>query len=122
MRRLLPWPEAVDLDQLAPSRIESPAGGTAKIHYDAEKPYVSMKLQECFGWQESPMLAGRVRLQIHLLSPAARPLAVTDDLASFWRGAYSQVRAENRGRYAKHPWPEDPLTAVPTRKTKRRSP
>ena len=121
VRRLLPWPEAVDLDQLAPSRIESPAGGTAKIHYDAEKPYVSMKLQECFGWQESPMLAGRVRLQIHLLSPAARPLAVTDDLASFWRGAYSQVRAENRGRYAKHPWPEDPLTAVPTRKTKRRS-
>lgn len=122
LRRLLPWPEAADLDELAPSRIQSPAGGTAKVHYDAEKPYASMKLQECFGWQDSPMLAGRVRLQIHLLSPAARPLAVTDDLASFWRGAYSQVRAENRGRYAKHPWPEDPLTAVPTRKTKRRSP
>ncbi|WP_182353858.1 ATP-dependent helicase HrpB [Flaviflexus huanghaiensis] len=122
LRRLLPWPEATELDRLAPARIESPAGGTARIHYDAEKPYAALKLQECFGWQGSPQLAGGVRLQIHLLSPAARPLAVTDDLASFWRGAYSQVRAENRGRYPKHPWPEDPVTATPTRKTKRRAP
>ncbi|AZN31129.1 ATP-dependent helicase HrpB [Flaviflexus salsibiostraticola] len=121
LRRLLPWPEAVDLERLAPARIESPAGGTAKIHYDAEKPYSAMKVQECFGWQDSPLLAGGVRLQIQLLSPAARPLAVTDDLASFWRGAYSQVRAENRGRYPKHPWPEDPLSATPTRKTTRRA-
>lgn len=121
LRRLLPWPEALELDTLAPSRIPSPAGGTVQVHYDSEKPYAAMKLQECFGWQESPTLAGGVRLQIHLLSPAGRPLAVTDDLASFWRGAYAQVRAENRGRYPKHPWPEDPLTAEPTRKTRRRS-
>lgn len=122
LRRLLPWPESLELDTLAPSRIESPAGGTAKVHYDAEKPYAAMKLQECFGWQDSPTLAGGVRLQIHLLSPAGRPLAVTDDLGSFWRGAYSHVRAENRGRYPKHPWPEDPLTATPTRRTKKRAP
>lgn len=122
LRRLLPWPEATELDKLAPERIESPAGGTAKITYGGEKPYVAMKLQECFGWEDSPLLAGGVRLQIHLLSPAGRPLAVTDDLGSFWRGAYSQVRAENRGRYPKHPWPEDPLTAVPTRRTKRKMP
>lgn len=122
LRRLLPWPEAAGLDELAPSRIESPAGGTVKVHYDADKPYAAMKLQECFGWQDSPRLAGGVRLQIHLLSPARRPLAVTDDLASFWRGAYSQVRAENRGRYPKHPWPEDPFAVAPTKRTKRRSP
>ncbi|WP_259365259.1 ATP-dependent helicase HrpB [Flaviflexus equikiangi] len=122
VRRLLPWPEALRLDDLAPARIESPAGGTVRVRYDRETPYAAMKLQECFGWQESPSVAGGVRLQIHLLSPAGRPLAVTDDLASFWRGAYAHVRAENRGRYPKHPWPEDPLTAVPTRRTKRTSP
>ncbi len=121
LRRLLPWPEALELDTLAPARIDSPAGGTVRVHYDGEKPYAAMKLQECFGWQDSPLVAGGVRLQIHLLSPAGRPLAVTDDLASFWRGAYAHVRAENRGRYPKHPWPEDPLTAEPTRKTRRKS-
>lgn len=121
LRRRLDWTQIPALDKLAPTRIDSPAGGTAKIHYDAERPYARMKLQECFGMTSSPILGGGVRLQLHLLSPAGRPLAVTDDLASFWSGAYSQVRAEMRGRYPKHPWPEDPLTAPPTRRTKRRS-
>ena len=81
---------------------------------------VAVKLQECFGLTETPRLAdGRAPVVFHLLSPAQRPLAVTDDLASFWAGAYVHVRAENRGRYSKHPWPEDPLTAPPQRGTKK---
>ncbi|MDO5723581.1 MAG: ATP-dependent helicase HrpB [Flaviflexus sp.] len=121
LRRRLDWRQLPDLDRLAPTRINSPAGGTAKVHYDAERPYARLKLQECFGMTSSPVLGGGVRLQLHLLSPAGRPLAVTDDLASFWSGAYGEVRGEMRGRYPKHPWPEDPLTAPPTRRTKRRS-
>lgn len=121
LRRRLDWQQISALDKLAPTRIDSPAGGTAKVHYDAERPYARLKLQECFGMTSSPVLGGGVRLQLHLLSPAGRPLAVTDDLASFWSGAYAQVRGEMRGRYPKHPWPEDPLTAPPTRRTKRRS-
>lgn len=81
---------------------------------------VSVKLQECFGLAASPELAGMPVL-FHLLSPAGRPLAVTDDLASFWSGPYTQVRAEMRGRYPRHPWPEDPWTAPATARTKRRS-
>ena len=80
-----------------------------------------MKLQECFGLDRSPTVAdGRVPVQFHLLSPAGRPLAVTDDLASFWSGPYAGVRSEMRGRYPKHPWPEDPWTAQATARTKRR--
>lgn len=92
-------------------------GGTAT---EAPSPILAVKLQECFGWQTVPRVCdGRVPVVIHLLSPARRPLAVTGDLASFWANAYSHVRAENRGRYPKHPWPEDPLTAPPMRGTKR---
>jgi ATP-dependent helicase HrpB len=81
---------------------------------------LAVKLQECFGLVETPRIAeGRVPVLLHLLSPARRPLAVTDDLASFWAGPYAQVRAEMRGRYPKHPWPDDPLTALPMRGTKR---
>ena len=79
-----------------------------------------VKLQECFGLATSPECAG-VRVQFHLLSPAGRPLAVTDDLASFWSGPYQDVRKEMRGRYPKHPWPEDLWTAQATARTKRRS-
>ena len=82
---------------------------------------VAVKLQECFGWAETPHLAGgKVAVLFHLLSPAGRPLAVTDDLASFWSGPYTQVRSEMRGRYPKHPWPEDPWTARATAKVKSR--
>ncbi len=87
--------------------------------HDGGRPVVAAKLQECFGWDRTPRLVeGRVPVLFHLLSPAGRPLAVTDDLASFWSGPYSQVRAEMRGRYPRHPWPEDPWTAPATAKTK----
>ncbi|MFF1383468.1 ATP-dependent helicase HrpB [Arthrobacter sp. NPDC058288] len=126
LRRLLPWPDAARLGELAPEALEVPSGSRVRIDYpDAEhddgRPVVAVKLQECFGWAETPRLAaGRVAVLFHLLSPARRTLAVTDDLASFWSGPYAQVRAEMRGRYPKHPWPEDPWTAPATARTKSR--
>ncbi|TQL23103.1 ATP-dependent helicase HrpB [Streptomyces sp. SLBN-134] len=120
--RLLPWAsgEAARLDELAPERITVPSGSGIRIDYsDPERPVLAVKLQEMFGLQESPRVAG-VPLLVHLLSPAGRPAAVTADLASFWRDGYRGVRAELRGRYPKHPWPEDPATAEPTRHTSAR--
>ncbi|MDK8764385.1 ATP-dependent RNA helicase [Corynebacterium sp. MSK218] len=119
LQRLLPWPEAGRLDELAPERLPVPSGRDARIDWSGERPVVSIKLQECFGLAESPEYCGH-RVQFHLLSPAGRPLAVTDDLASFWAGPYAGVRADMRGRYPKHPWPEDPWNAVATAKTKNR--
>ncbi|GGD88382.1 ATP-dependent helicase HrpB [Microbacterium murale] len=127
LRRLLPWPAAADLDTLAPERLEVPSGSRIRVTYPpiddpSARPVVAVKLQECFGWAETPRLVGgRVPVLFHLLSPGGHPLAVTDDLASFWAGPYSQVRAEMRGRYPKHPWPEDPWSTAPTRHTKRRA-
>ncbi|MGM7778308.1 ATP-dependent helicase HrpB [Arthrobacter sp. KNU-44] len=126
LRRLLPWPEAARLGELVPEWLEVPSGSRVRIDYpdaadDDGRPVVAVKLQECFGWAETPRLVGgRVPVLFHLLSPARRPLAVTDDLSSFWSGPYAQVRAEMRGRYPKHPWPEDPWTAPATAKTKRK--
>ena len=125
LRRLLPWPEASRLDELAPEALEVPSGSRVRIDYpdvnDGGRPVVAVKLQECFGWAATPRLAdGKVPVLFHLLSPARRPLAVTDDLASFWSGPYAQVRAEMRGRYPKHPWPEDPWSAPATARTKAR--
>ncbi len=120
--RLLPWAsgEAARLDELAPERIAVPSGSRIRIDYsDPERPVLAVKLQEMFGLQRSPEVAG-VPLLVHLLSPAGRPAAVTADLASFWKDGYRSVRAELRGRYPKHPWPEDPATAEPTRYTKAR--
>ncbi|MFI5856944.1 ATP-dependent helicase HrpB [Streptomyces parvulus] len=122
LARLLPWAsgEAARLDELAPERIVVPSGSRIRIDYgDPEQPVLAVKLQEMFGLQRSPRIAG-VPLLVHLLSPAGRPAAVTADLASFWRDGYKGVRAELRGRYPKHPWPEDPATAEPTRYTKAR--
>ncbi|WP_237393834.1 ATP-dependent helicase HrpB [Pseudarthrobacter sp. ATCC 49987] len=127
LRRLLPWPDAARLGELAPERLEVPSGSWVRIDYpdvedDGGRPVVAVKLQECFGWDQTPQLVGgRVPVLFHLLSPARRPLAVTDDLASFWSGPYAQVRAEMRGRYPRHPWPEDPWTAPATSRTKKRS-
>ncbi|RKW70258.1 ATP-dependent RNA helicase [Galactobacter caseinivorans] len=125
LRRLLPWPAAARLEELAPQRLSVPSGNTAAIEYPEPgsdgPPVVSVKLQECFGWASTPRLAdGRAPILFHLLSPARRPLAVTEDLASFWSGPYQQVRSEMRGRYPKHPWPEDPWTATSTHLTKNR--
>lgn len=121
LNRLLPWSggEAARLDELAPERIEVPSGSRIRVDYAAEQPVLAVKLQELFGLAETPRVAG-VPVLVHLLSPAGRPAAVTADLASFWQGGYRAVRAELRGRYPKHPWPEDPATAEPTRHTNAR--
>ncbi len=120
LRRLLPWPEAGRLDELAPERLTVPSGSSVQVDYEPDQPVLAVKLQEAFGWRQTPRLAdGRVPLLLHLLSPARRPLAVTADLASFWDSAYPSVRAEMRGRYPKHPWPEDPWTAPAQRGVKR---
>ncbi|MDW4907913.1 ATP-dependent helicase HrpB [Streptomyces sp. ADMS] len=122
LNRLLPWAsgEAGRLDGLAPERLAVPSGSRIRIDYsDPERPVLAVKLQEMFGLQESPAVAG-VPVLVHLLSPAGRPAAVTADLASFWKDGYKGVRAELRGRYPKHPWPEDPATAEPTRYTNAR--
>lgn len=109
LRRLLPWPEAARLDALVPERLALPGGRSARIDYADGRPVVAVKLQDLLGEGISPRLVdGRVPVLFHLLSPARRPLAVTDDLASFWAGPYQQVRKEMRGRYPKHAWPEDP--------------
>ncbi|MGI0519041.1 ATP-dependent helicase HrpB, partial [Microbacterium maritypicum] len=119
--------EAARFDELVPERLEVPTGSRIRIAYPAPddpdaRPVVAVKLQECFGWAETPRLVdGRVPVLFHLLSPVGHPLAVTDDLNSFWSGPYAQVRAEMRGRYPKHPWPEDPWATAPTRHTKNRS-
>nr|WSW69822.1 ATP-dependent helicase HrpB [Streptomyces sp. NBC_00995] len=121
LRRLLPWAtgEAVRLDELAPERIEVPSGSRIRVEYGGAQPVLAVKLQELFGLQETPRVAG-VPVLVHLLSPAGRPAAVTADLASFWREGYKAVRAELRGRYPRHPWPEDPTTVEATRFTKAR--
>ena len=111
LRALLPWPQAARLDELVPERIEVPSGSRVRVEYGAcgERPVLAVRVQECFGWEETPRVVdGRVPVLLHLLSPARRPVAVTDDLRSFWAGPYQQVRREMRGRYPKHAWPEDP--------------
>ncbi|MBA6412446.1 ATP-dependent helicase HrpB [Parahaliea sp. F7430] len=118
LQALLPWPLPQELEQLAPERITVPSGSSVAIDYRQSPPVLAVKLQEMFGCEEGPRIcAGRLALCLHLLSPARRPLQVTENLASFWRDAYAAVRKEMRGRYPKHPWPEDPVTAQATRHT-----
>ncbi len=111
-----------ELDRLVPTRLELPTGRSARIDYGhASGPVLAIKLQAMFGCQATPSLAdGRLGLTLHLLSPAGRPLAVTADLASFWQNAYPEVRKDMRGRYPKHPWPDDPVSARPSENPKRR--
>ncbi|MTE12651.1 ATP-dependent helicase HrpB [Nocardia sp. CT2-14] len=120
LRRLLPWPEAARLEELAPERLEVPSGSRIRLDYSVDPPVLAVKVQEVFGWTEPPRLAGgRTSILLHLLSPAQRPVAVTADLSSFWRTGWSQVRADLRGRYPKHAWPEDPTTVTAHRGTAR---
>ena len=123
LRRLLPWSVAGRLDEVAPERLPVPSGSRVRVDYaDPAAPVLAVKVQEAFGWRDAPRLAdGRVPVLLHLLSPAGRPVAVTSDLASFWQQGYPQVRAEMRGRYPRHPWPEDPTTAQPTRRANPRA-
>ncbi|QTE27912.1 ATP-dependent helicase HrpB [Pengzhenrongella sicca] len=116
LRRLLPWPEAGRLDELAPERVTAASGAKVAVDYTADEPVLAVRIQDVFGWTATPRIAaGRVPLVLHLLSPARRPVAVTADLASFWRTGYPQVRGELRRRYPRHAWPDDPLTATATR-------
>ena len=110
------------MDALAPARIEVPSGADVRIDYDTEgDPMLRVRLQEMFGLAKTPRIAnGRAHLRIELLSPAGRPLAVTQSLETFWTNGYPSVRADMRGRYPKHSWPEDPLNAAPVKPRKLR--
>lgn len=122
LRSMLPWPAAARLDELAPEKLPIPSGGTRAIDWSGPHPVLTLRVQQAFGWTDTPRLVdGRVPLVLHLTDPAGRPAAVTSDLTSFWAGPYRDVRAQLRGRYPKHPWPEDPLHAEPTNRAKRRS-
>lgn len=121
LKALVGWDKMRELDRQAPEFMTVPTGAHRRIDYSPESgPALPVKLQEMFGCATTPTLAdGGYALVLHLLSPAGRPLQVTRDLPSFWKNAYPLVRAEMRGRYPKHPWPEDPATAMPTAKTKK---
>ncbi len=119
---LLTWEQRRDLDEWAPTHLSMPSGSRARVDYlDASAPAVAVRLQEVFGLATTPRLgSGRVPVTFKLLSPAQRPVQVTRDLASFWRGAYAEVRKDLRGRYPRHYWPEDPLQAEPVRGVRRK--
>jgi ATP-dependent helicase HrpB len=121
VRALLPWPLPQRLDVEAPTHVEVPSGSRVPVDYAVEEPVLAVRLQEMFGLAETPRVAGgRVPLLLHLLSPARRPLQVTRDLAGFWAGSYKQVKAEMKGQYPKHYWPDDPMQAEPTARAKPR--
>jgi ATP-dependent helicase HrpB len=119
---LLPWELRARLEREAPSHFEAPTGTLLPIDYEAEQgPTIAVRLQELFGLNSHPSVAkGAVPLVLELLSPAHRPVQVTRDLPGFWRGSYAAVRSDLRGRYPRHPWPEDPASAMPTRRVKPR--
>jgi ATP-dependent helicase HrpB len=119
---LLPWDLRTRLEREAPTHFEAPTGTMLAIDYEAEQgPTIAVRLQELFGLTTHPSIAkGAVPLVLELLSPAHRPVQVTRDLPGFWRGSYAAVRSDLRGRYPRHPWPEDPATALPTRRVKPR--
>ncbi len=121
LRARLPYALQRRLDAEAPTHFTAPTGSQVPIDYEAEGgPKIAIRVQELFGLSQHPTIAdGRIPLVVELLSPAHRPVQSTRDLPGFWRGSYAAVRAEMRGRYPKHPWPEDPLTAPPTRRTKK---
>ncbi|WP_415881501.1 ATP-dependent helicase HrpB [Neptuniibacter sp. QD34_54] len=121
LQSMLPWPLPQKLDELAPERFSVPSGSKIRIDYSQNPPVLAVKLQEMFGCTQTPKVANHVALQLHLLSPARRPLQVTQDLESFWQNAYKDVQKDMKGRYPKHPWPDNPLEAIATAKTKRAS-
>jgi ATP-dependent RNA helicase HrpB len=119
---MLNWEQRKKLDDLAPTHLEVPSGSRIRVDYtDPKEPVLAVKLQEVFGWLDTPRIGGgKVPVTLHLLSPAQRPVQVTKDLANFWKNGYFEVRKDLRGRYPKHPWPEDPLTAPATKRAKPR--
>ncbi|MEG5264803.1 ATP-dependent helicase HrpB [Pseudomonas sp. JDS28PS106] len=123
LRGILTWPLPQQLDELAPTHISVPSGSSIKLDYSETPPVLAVRLQELFGLADTPRIAGgRQALKLHLLSPARRPVQVTQDLASFWNNTYHEVKKDLKGRYPKHYWPEDPLIAEPTARAKPRNP
>ena len=121
LRNSLDWEQQKRLDQLAPLSFKAPSGSNISIDYSQSSPALSVKLQEMFGCNQTPsILNGKVPLSIHLLSPAQRPLQITQDLEHFWQTSYHEIKKEMKGRYPKHPWPDDPVSAEATRFTKSR--
>jgi ATP-dependent helicase HrpB len=117
----LEWAERQQLERWFPETLAVPSGRRVALDYGGEEPVLAVKLQEMFGAAVSPtLLDGRLPVTVQLLSPAGRPAALTRDLAGFWSSGYAEVRRELRGRYPKHPWPEDPRKAVATALTKAR--
>jgi ATP-dependent helicase HrpB len=117
LKSLLGWERQQQLEQLAPAQLTVPSGSRKKLHYqvDGTPPVLAVKLQELFGLEQTPSLArGRQPVMLHLLSPAQRPIQVTQDLVSFWHNTYPEVKKELKGRYPKHPWPDDPWNAQAT--------
>ena len=121
---LIPWNLRRRLDEDAPTHFIAPTGRSHLIHYDGpDAPSLHIRVQELFGLDVHPAIAGgRLRLTLHLLSPANRPIQITRDLPGFWRGSWAAVKAEMKGRYPKHPWPDDPRSALPTTRAKPRVP
>ncbi|MEW5755482.1 MAG: ATP-dependent helicase HrpB [Pseudomonadota bacterium] len=116
---MLSWPQQQALETLAPTHITVPSGSRIRIDYSHEPPVLAVRLQEMFGLTETPAVAnGKIPLLLHLLSPAQRPIQVTQDLASFWRNTYAEVKKDLKGRYPKHYWPDDPMQAVPTHRVR----
>lgn len=123
LRNTLDWDKQQRLEQAAPTHLQVPSGSRKKLSYssDAAPPVLAVKLQELFGLADTPTVAGgRVAVMLHLLSPAQRPIQVTQDLKSFWNNTYAEVKKELKGRYPKHPWPDDPWRAEATARTKRK--
>jgi ATP-dependent helicase HrpB len=117
LKGLLSWPQRRRLEELAPTHLEVPSGSRIRLDYSAEVPVLAVRVQEMFGCAETPRVAGgRQPVLVHLLSPAGRPVQVTQDLAGFWADSYHAVKRELKGRYPKHPWPEDPMKAAPTKR------
>jgi ATP-dependent helicase HrpB len=121
LKALLPWSLSQQLDSLAPAVYRVPSGSNISIDYLQSPPVLAVKLQAMFGCAETPsIINGRIKLLVHLLSPAKRPLQVTQDLAGFWGSSYNDVKKELKGRYPKHPWPDDPMNAAATHRVKPR--
>jgi ATP-dependent helicase HrpB len=122
LKAKLSWEQQRLLDERAPLSLTVPSGSRVTLDYsNGDQPVLAVKLQEMFGLADTPLIAGgRVKVLLHLLSPARRPVQITQDLKGFWNSAYQQVKKDLKGRYPKHPWPDDPWNAVPTRRTKPR--
>jgi len=109
------------LDKEVPTHFTAPTGSKIAIDYESDEPAISVRVQELFGLDRHPMIGGKIPLTFHLLSPARRPIQTTKNLPAFWRGSWADVKKDMRGEYPKHPWPDDPIAAPPTRRAKPRN-